>query len=290
MHDIWNPWHGCVKYSEGCDHCYVYFLDKKRGRSGREIYRTKAGFEWPLARDKRGAFKVKSGETLRVCMTSDFFLPEADQWRDEAWSIIAARPDVKFFLLTKRATRIAQCLPHDWGDGWDNVMLNVSCENDAQAKLRAPILLEIPAKHKGIMCAPFIGKVNLSPYLETGQIEQVLCGGENYDGARPCNYDWVLDLRAQCELTNTTFTFFETGTRFIKDGRLYTMPDKTLQSEMAWKSGVSFKGRDIKWNLHDPLGLEIPLEHLYVPKYRARCEKCGSRPFCNGCSDCGACE
>lgn len=28
MHDIWNPWHGCVKCSEGCQHCYMYFLDR----------------------------------------------------------------------------------------------------------------------------------------------------------------------------------------------------------------------------------------------------------------------
>ena len=28
MHDIWNPWHGCVKYSEGCMNCYMYVLDK----------------------------------------------------------------------------------------------------------------------------------------------------------------------------------------------------------------------------------------------------------------------
>lgn len=25
MHDIWSPWHGCVKCSEGCQHCYMYF-------------------------------------------------------------------------------------------------------------------------------------------------------------------------------------------------------------------------------------------------------------------------
>ena len=34
MHDIWNPWHGCVKCSEGCAHCYMYFLDGQRGMSG----------------------------------------------------------------------------------------------------------------------------------------------------------------------------------------------------------------------------------------------------------------
>ena len=24
MHDIWNPWHGCVKCSEGCQNCYSF--------------------------------------------------------------------------------------------------------------------------------------------------------------------------------------------------------------------------------------------------------------------------
>ena len=38
MHDIWNPWHGCVKKSEGCQHCYMYFLDKQRNADGSKIY------------------------------------------------------------------------------------------------------------------------------------------------------------------------------------------------------------------------------------------------------------
>ena len=33
MHDIWNPWHGCRKCSEGCENCYMYFLDRMRGRN-----------------------------------------------------------------------------------------------------------------------------------------------------------------------------------------------------------------------------------------------------------------
>ncbi|MDE6780547.1 MAG: phage Gp37/Gp68 family protein, partial [Ruminococcus sp.] len=32
MMQIWNPWHGCRKYSEGCDHCYMYYLDTQRDR------------------------------------------------------------------------------------------------------------------------------------------------------------------------------------------------------------------------------------------------------------------
>ena len=31
MHDIWNPWHGCARVSEGCDNCYMYYMDGQRG-------------------------------------------------------------------------------------------------------------------------------------------------------------------------------------------------------------------------------------------------------------------
>ena len=32
------------------------------------------------------------------------------------------------------------------------------------------------------MTAPLIGPVDIGKYLAKGQIEQVICGGENYDG------------------------------------------------------------------------------------------------------------
>ncbi len=78
MHDIWNPWHGCVKCSEGCQHCYMYFLDRVRERNGADIYRTKSGFRYPLQKQRGGGYIIKSGELVRVCMSSDFFLEEAD--------------------------------------------------------------------------------------------------------------------------------------------------------------------------------------------------------------------
>ena len=117
MHDIWNPWHGCRKCSEGCRYCYMFFLDRMRDKDGAEIYRTKNGSNSPLQKTRDGKYKIQSGELIRVCMTSDFFLEEADQWREEAWEIIRQRPDVKFFLLTKRPQRVKDCLPKDWGSG-----------------------------------------------------------------------------------------------------------------------------------------------------------------------------
>ncbi|MCD7854452.1 MAG: phage Gp37/Gp68 family protein [Clostridiales bacterium] len=290
MHDIWNPWHGCVKCSEGCRNCYMYFLDRVRNKNGAEIYKTKSGFTYPLQKNKDGKYKIQSGEMIRVCMTSDFFLEEADKWRDEVWNIIYQRKDVIFFLLTKRPERVKKCLPNNWGNGWENVFFNVTCENQKRADERIPLLLELPFKHKGIMCAPFIGPVSIEKYFSEGQIEQVICGGENYDGARPCNYDWVKTLRRECEDHNVTFCFIETGTVFIKDGKTYHIPSKRIQSEMAYKSGISCQGKSISFKLTDSFGEPIPQNELYIPRYRKNCESCGSKPICNGCSDCGKCR
>jgi len=268
----------------------MFTLDRQRGRDGGEIYRTKAGFDYPLQRRRDGSYKIRSGELIRVGMTSDFFLEEADAWRDAAWEMMAQRSDVKFYLLTKRPQRVEAYLPSFWGGGLKNVMLNVTAENQRRADERVPILLELPFCHKGVMCAPFIGPVSLAGYLEGGQIEQVVCGGENYDGSRPCDFDWVRRLRAECEAQNVTFCFIETGTVFIKDGRRYRLPGKRLQSEMAYRSGMNYEGRPLRWELTDPFGAALPAEALHVPRYRAHCKTCASRPICNGCADCGQCE
>lgn len=143
LHDIWNPWHGCIKCSEGCQNCYMYFLDRMRDQNGAEIYKTKSGFSYPLQKDRAGHYKIQSGEQIRVCMTSDFFLEEADPWRAEAWDIMRQRSDVVFFLLTKRPQRVRECLPPDWGSGWDNIFFNVTCENQRRADERIPILFDL---------------------------------------------------------------------------------------------------------------------------------------------------
>lgn len=290
MHDIWNPWHGCIKCSEGCEHCYMYYLDRTRDKFGGDIYKTKNGFNYPLQRKKDGRYKIQSGEQIRVCMTSDFFLEEADVWRDEAWEMMRRRSDVRFFLLTKRPQRVFDCLPKNWGDGWENIFFNVTCENQRRAAERIPILKQLPFRHKGIMCAPLIGEIDLEPFLGDGQIEQVICGGENYGGARPCNYDWVKKLRRACEAHQISFCFIETGSVFIKDGKTYLLEDKRLQSEMAYKSGISYSGKPIVFDLRDAYGNPLPESALYTPDFCENCTQCGSRPICNGCADCGKCS
>lgn len=234
----WNPWHGCHKYSEGCKNCFMYYLDEQRGQDGSKISKNKNDWNLPLKKDRNGNPKIKSGEFVRVCMSSDFFLEEADEWREEAWDIMRKRPDVTFSLLTKRANRIKDCLPNDWGDGWDNITFAVSCENQIRADERIPYLLELPAKHLWISLKPFIDEIDLDKYLVTGKIETVLCGGENYAGERPLHYEWVKKIYDQCIKYNVEFIFGQTGNVFIKDGKTYHIKDYKTQIEQALASGL----------------------------------------------------
>lgn len=242
---IWNPWHGCHKYSEGCQNCYAYFLDKRYGRDTNEVLKNKSDFNLPIKKTKDGDWKLPSGSFVRVCMASDFFIEEADAWRDEAWSFIRLRPDVTFSLLTKRAERIKDCLPYDWGDGWNNVSFSVSCENQKRLEQRMPYLLDLPAKHRWVSLKPFIGEMDLAPYLKTGKIETVLAGGENYLGSRPLHYEWVEKVHDACVENNVQLIFGQTGNIFIKDGKEYKIRNRTDQMVQALKSGLHYPPVDI---------------------------------------------
>jgi protein gp37 len=269
--------------------CYMYYLDKMRDQDGSRIYRT-SGARYPLSKDRAGQYKIRSGEMISVCMTSDFFLEEADPWRPEAWEIMRRRSDVIFYLLTKRPQRVRECLPEDWGDGWDNIFFNVTCENQERADERIPLLLELPFRHKGLNCAPLLGPIRIGKYLDSGKIEQVACGGENYGGKRCCDFSWVKGLREECVSRDITFCFLETGTVFIKDGRKYTIPDKREQTRQALRSGMNYQGKKMVFDLKDSWGLPIPEEERYVPHFRERCGECSMKMICNGCSDCGKCS
>ena len=242
----WNPWHGCHKCSEGCQNCYAYFLDKRYGRDTNEVVKNKSNFNFPVKKDRAGQYKLESGSFVRVCMTSDFFLEEADEWRKEAWDFIRQRSDVTFSLLTKRAQRIRECLPGDWEDGWDHVTFSVSCENQKRLEERMPYLLELPSKHKWVSLKPFIGEIDIEEYLATGQIETVLAGGENYLGSRPLHYEWVKKVHDACAKYNVQLIFGQTGNIFIKDGKECKIHNRTDQMIQALRSGLHYPPKDIE--------------------------------------------
>ncbi len=289
----WNLWHGCRKYSEGCRNCYVYFLDNMRGVDveASEVRRTNE-FDLPMQRDKYGAFRIPPGFVVSVNRTSDTFIEESDGWRDEMWSIIRYRSDVIFDILTKRIPRVRECLPRDWGDGYDNVLLNMTCENQRAFDERWPIFREIPSKHKALNLAPFIGPVDVRPALESGQIERVEICGEFYDGERPCRYEWIKDVSDACSEYGVNLNVGPVGNVIIINGIEMRLKYVRQMTDQAYKLKLSrFYGRPV-YDLYDPIddhrltGSEIPEPMFNIDK----CRRCTRMQTCMGCVDCGNCR
>lgn len=290
MHDIWNPWHSCAKCDGACEECHLFHMDKLLDSGKARLYRTMANFTYPLKKNSNGEYRIRSGEMLKTCLSADFFHEKADKWRADAWTVIRRRSDVVFMIPTKRPERIIECLPDDWGSGWENVFINVVCEDQRRANERIGMLLELPFKHKGIMLTPLIGEVSIAGYLKTGQIERVVCAGETFNGARPCNFEWVQKLRDECVTHNVTFCFSDTGTEYVRDGWSYHMVHREVRNETAYKTGVNFEGKPMKFRLFDQSGKEIPANKRYTPLFISKCDRCAEKPICNGYFECPLCS
>jgi protein gp37 len=233
---VWNLWHGCTKYSAGCQNCYVYRGDSKRGIDSTMIHKTNS-FTLPLKKTRDGLYAYPGGTTFYTCFTSDFLHPNCDEWRAEAWTMIKERGDCLFLFLTKRIERFMECIPADWGSGYDNVCVGATCETQKLADFRIPIFKQCPIKHKILIHEPILTAIDISRYLDN-EIEEVVAGGESGPDARVCHYEWFVSLSEQCKKAGVSFTFKQTGARFIKDGKAYHIP-RRLQHSQARKAGLN---------------------------------------------------
>ena len=233
---MWNPWRGCKKCSEGCLNCYIHKGDAKRGINTGEIVKTK-DFYKPAEKLKNGNYKMKSG-TVYMCFSTDFLIEEADEWRNECWAMIKERQECTFLFLTKRIERFADCIPDDWGDGYKNVVVCCTVENQKNADIKLSVFKDLPIKHKCITAQPLLEEMNIEKYLDG--IDLVVVGGESDKFARPLDYAWVLGIREQCIRKNVSFEFRQCGTHFIKDGKKYKLQTKDLCSQ-ARKAQIDYK-------------------------------------------------
>lgn len=207
-----------------------------------EVRRT-AAFDLPVRHSRGGGYTLPAGSLVYTCFTSDFLVAGADEWRAQAWAMMRRRHDLYFLFFTKRIDRLLSCLPPDWGEGYPNVTIGCTVENQAMAQERMPLFLQAPIRHKMVIVAPMLEAVDLSPYLNDS-IEEVSAGGESGPGARPCHYDWVLALRRQCVEAQVPFTFHQTGANFIKDGHLYHIA-RHDQLSQARRAAINYRASHI---------------------------------------------
>lgn len=229
----WNPWQGCTKVSPACEHCYMFNDLKRYGRDGSIVVRSKPPtFNLPLKKRRGGEFAIPPGFKVFTCSWSDWFHKAADPWRPEAWAIIRQRPDVIFQIVTKRTERIRDGLPPDWGNGYPNVWLIATVENQKWADIRIPQLVSIPAVARGLSMEPLLSAVDIAPWLrcrhlsltggkcdqcgagpreQRSLIDWVIVGGESGKGARPIHPEWARALRNQCAESSVPYFFKQWG-------------------------------------------------------------------------------
>lgn len=232
-----NFWWGCTKVGPGCDHCYAKTLVEGRlsGDFSQRVRSAASTWKQPLAWNRKAE---REGVHYRVFCASlaDVFDNQVPvEWRADLWWLINDTPQLDWLLLTKRPQNISRMLPADWGDGYPNVWLGTTVENQTEADRRIPHLLAVPAAVRFLSCEPLLGPVDLRqwigsrPYIgastyggvdgfrrcdlsgSTGLLDWVICGGESGPGARPMHPDWARSLRDQCEAAGVAFHFKQWG-------------------------------------------------------------------------------
>jgi protein gp37 len=168
---------------------------------------------WNKAAQRSGSrHLVFSGS---MCDWADNNAPSGQ--RDRLFDLIRQTPSLTWQLLTKRQPNIHRYLPDDWHDGYDNVWLGVTVENQKDGLPRLHRLRNIPAKLRFLSIEPLLedlGDIDL-----TG-IHWVIIGGESGNRARPMEPEWVDNIIRQCREQQVPVFFKQWGGRANKGGCL----------------------------------------------------------------------
>lgn len=240
----WNPWWGCNKVSAGCDYCYAEVLSF---RFGKEIWgpprrtprRTFGDKHWeePLIWNRKCE---NDGVRRKVFCGSMMdwaeWHPDTHSERKKLWPLIRETPWLDWQLLTKRPERIPQCLPDDWGSGYDNVWLMTSIE-DERVVHRVKSLLEIPARVHGLSIEPLIGPVSIKQWI--WGIEWVIIGGESIQRGhyRPMKLEWAENIIEECHSKVPVFVK-QLGTGWA---RFHKAKDKKGEDDSEWPEHLKIK-------------------------------------------------
>lgn len=212
----WHPWKGCHKVSSACKNCFIHDMDN-------------------FIVNNLSAPIFPDFTSVITCLHSDFFLEEADNYREQIWEEFKKQPNVVFIIITKRVERIINNLPKDWGSGYPNVVICVTVETQELVNHRLSLFQKIPCQHRWISCCPLIEPLNLTSFLEDDSFEHIECCGETGDIniIRPTYYEWVKDLSQQCKKYNKRFSFMKIGHKFIYNNSTYTEYKVCYKSPIA---------------------------------------------------------
>lgn len=217
--ETWNPTKGCRHKSPGCKFCYAEtFAERWRGIPGHPY---EHGFDPRLAPEHLDKpLRKKKPTTYFVDSMSDLFLEDfPNEYIAAVFGVMAACPQHRFILLTKRAERLPEWFA--WvqgGNGYryninaafrslvpgkqdravfptqahgmvedrpwplPNLWLGVSVENRRHGVPRIDLLRQVPAAVRVLSIEPLLKDLG---ELDLAGIGWGLIGGESGAGARP---------------------------------------------------------------------------------------------------------
>lgn len=210
----WNPWLGCRKISDGCTNCYAEALERRWGRVFENVHRTSPStFNAPL--------RWKEPARVFTCSMSDFFIAEADAWREEAWEVMRRTPHLTYQVLTKRPHRmLAWAQTHGW---LPNAWAGVTVENQAMADIRLPLLAQVPASVRFASVEPMLGEVDLRRWISDRpqSLSWIIAGAESGPGHRPMDLHWLQSLAWDADFFGASlFVKQDSGPKPGQQGRI----------------------------------------------------------------------
>jgi protein gp37 len=223
-----TPWFGCSKVSPACDHCYAEAWTLRFRKAGWGPYATRnpaaeSAWQKPTAWNRRAG---RAGQPVFVfaSVNSDIFDNKAPvETRDRLWRSIRETPALVWLVLTKRPQNFRRMLPPDWGEGYPNVWLGVTAENQRETDRRLPLLCRTPAVRRFVSAEPLLEHVDLSPWL--GPVSWLICGCESASGKRPgqrpTDLAWVRSLRDQCQAAGVSLWLKQ----LVQNGKLVETPE-----------------------------------------------------------------
>ena len=233
----WNPVTGCTKIGPGCDNCYAErFAERWRGIEGHPY---EQGFDirfWPERltqprswKKPRKIFVNSMSDLFHKKIPRDYIDLVFDTMEEADWHI--------YQILTKRSSLMRDYVRARYGGNEvpAHIWLGVSVE-DAARKKRIEHLRQVNSRFRFISFEPLlasVGSVNLDA------IAWVIVGGESGPKARPMQEEWAVDLRDQCQRSNTPFFFKQwgglrpkSGGRELKQQQWNEFPEKSTSLQI----------------------------------------------------------
>lgn len=262
----YNPWIGCTDVGPGCQNCYAIGVGKRLGvewgkgsaRRQSALATRNAPLRW---QKKAAAFKAEHGHPRRVFCSSlaDIFDNEVDPaWQVEAFATMAATPDLRWQLCTKRVSNIAKMVPLRWinyGSPSDiisltatwprNVGILITTVTPEEVRRDVPRLVDLKRRFHipwiGLSIEPMIedvanALVDLGALLQ--DVDWIILGGESGPHARPCDLDWILRALAVSKARGCSVFVKQLGAdcRGLDGGRLI-LNDPAGKDRGEWPPG-----------------------------------------------------